>query len=198
MSGLARRPTQVLDAYLRLSKAFQNKPIIATILIAALRELETIETACLDTYEGHLLDDAANAQLGVLGAIVGEPRLGRTDTVYRAAIRGRILANRSVGRVNTLLRIAQTVVPTATGYGKTEGVLSILVEIDGLTASEPGVLTQCASLLQIAAAGTVSTQLAVYPDAADAFTFGAAAVELSDSGMGYGTDTGGLLGFVVG
>jgi len=53
------------------------------------------------------VDDAVGQQLDEMGAIVGEPRLGRTDRQYRPAIRLRIELNRSGGEPESVIRFVE-------------------------------------------------------------------------------------------
>jgi len=50
------------------------------------------------------VDNAVGQQLDEMGAIVGEPRLGRTDEFYRPAIEVRIILNRAGGEPESLIR----------------------------------------------------------------------------------------------
>lgn len=72
--------------------------------------MQGLEDAAWSVLTERWVDAAAGVQLDELGAIVGEPRLGRTDETYREALEVRISINRSGGEperiIEFLTRIA--------------------------------------------------------------------------------------------
>jgi len=90
---------------------FKGKPVFEQVLrsyAAQAQELELVfwRLAVLTT-----LEYATGVQLDGLGAIVGEPRNGRPDDLYRAAIRSRIRLNRSFATVEEILAVLLSVAP---------------------------------------------------------------------------------------
>jgi hypothetical protein len=61
----------------------------------------SVLTSTLDICSDHRLDQ--------WGDLVGEPRGGLDDTQYRVFIKARILANRSAGHLDEIIRVAQLV-----------------------------------------------------------------------------------------
>ena len=157
--SLALRQHMVLDAYLRLSPVFQNKPTIAQILLSFLDECWRLENAAVDTFEQRLLGHAGNAQLEIVGAIVGEPRLGRDDVRYEVAIRGRVLANTGSGLPNEIIRLTLMMLEPdgVTTAGLREAMLAVLVDIDLPVAYDT--LQVAVDMLNDATAATVSAQI---------------------------------------
>ena len=72
--------------------------------------MQALEDAAWSVLTDRWIAPAAGVQLDELGAIVGEPRLGRTDETYRDALEVRISINRSGGEperiIEFLTRIA--------------------------------------------------------------------------------------------
>jgi hypothetical protein len=78
--------------------------------------LQRFENACIQLLTQRGVDVAVGAQLDVLGRIVGQPRSGLMDDVYRRYIRARIATNRATGKREELINIANLILNnTATG-----------------------------------------------------------------------------------
>lgn len=90
-----------------LIEQFKTRPVIEGILKSYLSLCQTVEDALWAIIEARDLDVATGINLDTLGDIVGEKRLGRNDTVYRAAIRLRIRVNRSQGRAEDIIDVAR-------------------------------------------------------------------------------------------
>lgn len=100
-----------------LIQQFRDKPRVRALLYGYLRQVQEVEDAAWAVLLSTSLDLAANAQLDGLGLLVGEPRRGRTDTEYRAAIRVRILINTSDSTHADMLAILTTYLGVASGAG---------------------------------------------------------------------------------
>lgn len=88
----------------RLASQFDNSPKLRALLAAIVGPLHTIESDADDLREKRWIDTAQGAQLDGLGAIVGEPREGRSDEDYREAIRFRVFINVSKGTPPDVIR----------------------------------------------------------------------------------------------
>ena len=98
----------------RLIKFFQDKPRIQAFLHAFSDEVQELENFTWLYYtDPRDLDTAGGALLDRLGAIVGLPRAGRSDTDYRATVRVEILVLASDGKPDQLYAIAKLLVPAA-------------------------------------------------------------------------------------
>lgn len=173
--------TRARTAVLNLAPAFLGKPRIASIVYALAQEAQALEAAAFQLLTLRSVDTATGAALTVLGRIVGENRRERTDERFRIAIRGRILANRSLGRWSTLLRLLALVRPGET-YQWFEGPASILVEAN---TDDHDLNREVLTLLRAARAAGVDLQMTA--PATDATEF-----ELSPNVDGADSDT---LGF---
>ncbi len=76
------------------------------LLRSYLRQIQDLENAAWALFTGRFLDNCANVMLDQWGALVKEPRLLDTDTVYRVRIRVKIAVLRSKGRNQDLYAIA--------------------------------------------------------------------------------------------
>lgn len=65
--------------------------------------VQTLEDVFWDLLTARWIPTAAGAQLDELGALVGEDRNARTDTVYRAAIITRVTLNQGAGEAETII-----------------------------------------------------------------------------------------------
>lgn len=93
----------------RLLEQFKDKPNIEAVLTSYLQQINDLE----DTYESLLNErsifTAVGVQLDLLGALVNEARLGRSDSVYRLAILTRIGINNSEGTPNQILSLLKNI-----------------------------------------------------------------------------------------
>ena len=78
---------------------------------ALLNRLQEIDDAGVFLLLNMSIAGAFGDLLNKLGAIVGEPRLGRLDADYRAGIRLKIRVNISSGRATDIIAVAQLAKP---------------------------------------------------------------------------------------
>lgn len=103
------------QAMARLPAQFRDSTNMKALVSSRSLEAQEIEDALMSLLTLPSIDDGVGAQLDVLGKIVGQPRGGRTDEVYRVWLRARIRLLRSSGRVRDVLevlRLAVGVLPT--------------------------------------------------------------------------------------
>lgn len=82
-----------------------RKPRLVALVEAFAEELQVIEDTAFALVEERFLDTADGAQLDQLAAVLDATRDGLSDEDLRARLRVRILANRSRGEGDRLLRI---------------------------------------------------------------------------------------------
>ncbi len=85
---------------------YRGQHAIRGILGSLMSQVQLVEDAIFAMILGRILDNAVNAQLDSVGDLVGEKRQGRGDTEYREAIRLRIRVNRSQGKAEDIIRVA--------------------------------------------------------------------------------------------
>lgn len=100
----------------RLLEFWKNKPTLRALLSDYTDEIQLLENAIWDTITKRLLDNAADAQLDVLGRIVGEPRNGLGDPAYRVRIRVRIRINQSFGTAPDVIAVLRLADPAPFHY----------------------------------------------------------------------------------
>lgn len=106
--------THEAEAKALLISQFRGKPVIEALLSSWIRPLQDLENVLWDVIDKRVLETAVDAQLDSLGKLVGEERLGRANTAYRAAIKVRIKVNRSKGRSEDVLQVARLLDASAT------------------------------------------------------------------------------------
>ena len=93
----------VQEAKSFLPAQFKDSSNFNDLLDVIIQQVQEIENLFRDIFLCKLLGDATDQQLEDYGAIAGEPRNGLSDAAYRNRIKGRIIANRSSGQVDTIL-----------------------------------------------------------------------------------------------
>jgi len=88
-----------------LAQQYADAQRLQSLLISFLSRVQDADDDTLALIDAYDVDQAVGDLLDRLGALVDEGRAGRSDDDYRRAIRVRILANRSQGRVQDLLTI---------------------------------------------------------------------------------------------
>lgn len=159
------------QAHDNLIHYFRNKPRLRAVLGSWAEQIQELETVFWYLLTRRGLSDAEGVWLDTLGDIVGEPRRDRSDAGYRAAIRVRILVNRSNGKLPELITIAGRMLGTGADVQATEHApASIVVRVN----SDPGdVLPEdLARALRQAKAGGVRLDLIVATVAARTFRWG--------------------------
>lgn len=107
MAALARITNHVQAGLDLLLDQYKGKPRIAALLTSELEQVQELEDAIWDVIVGRLIDNAVGVQLDALGKIVGQKRQGAGDEVFRARIRARIWANRSLGHPDDIIKVVQ-------------------------------------------------------------------------------------------
>lgn len=88
----------------RLTSQFDNSPKLRAMMAAIVGPLTVLETYADALISERWIDTAVGVQLDGCGYIVGEPRLGRTDTDYLSSIKFRVFLNTSKGTPVDMIR----------------------------------------------------------------------------------------------
>lgn len=88
--------------------AARRAPRLRAIACALLDAVQDASNANWQLYTERWIDTAVGSQLDGTGTVVGQSRAGRTDTVYRAFLRARVLVNRASGKWRELVQIMLT------------------------------------------------------------------------------------------
>lgn len=171
----------------RLLERFKGRPNFEALLRIFLKRVQHFDDVVYELYTGVWLDNATGAQLDNLGDVVGEQRLGRSDTLFRLGVRARILINRSNGKVPELLKLARLLVgdsPDITYTPQPPAAFSL--DIIGVT-SDPQTVHDL--LDQMRGAG-IRMDLTYADDIEHAFTFAVDDTpDVLDTDKGFGDDT---------
>ena len=104
---MADNLTQILDRIAQTTRdllaQFAGQPNMEAITASYGVQFQELEDMFWDLYLLQALANAEGEQLNQLGIIVDEPRSGKDDDNYRAAIYGRIALNRSHGRTEDII-----------------------------------------------------------------------------------------------
>jgi len=92
----------------RLTSMFASRTVITGLVKAYAARVQALENTIWDVIGARSLSGSGIA-LDFLGALVGEPRRARADSLYRKALAVRIMINRSTGRIKEVLRIIDAV-----------------------------------------------------------------------------------------
>lgn len=101
--------THILDHAVRalalLPSEFDQAVQLRALITAFAEVAQVIEDDTWACIEDRMLDTAEGAQLDQYGRVLGQPRDGLADEDYRALLGVRILANRSNGQADVILRV---------------------------------------------------------------------------------------------
>lgn len=151
--------TQITDhedrAAARIVGKLRDKPRFEALVRALVSPFQEIEDTLWALFESDV-DSATGDELDVLGRIVGEPRAGETDDeVYRRRVRARIMANRSNGTVEDLIRVSRLIVNDDAAYHKAvrQSVATIVLRIEDVAITQSTADVLIAMLSRAVAAG---------------------------------------------
>jgi len=102
----SKKDTHVEEGLANLISQFEDKKKIRDLLTGYLSQIQNIEDAASGVIRILDKDSAVGKQLDLIGALVGEPRSGRTDANYLVAINARIALNNSEATRNEVINIA--------------------------------------------------------------------------------------------
>jgi hypothetical protein len=103
--AVTEKTTQVAQAYGRLIEQFKGNTLMREMLRTWIEEAAELEAAGFEVLDQDSIDNAEGVQLDGIGRIVGQPRSGASDPVYRLRIKARILLNKSSGTIPQILEI---------------------------------------------------------------------------------------------
>ena len=103
--SIIKQLDHVTDGLSRLLTQYKGKTRMEAVLTAYLEQVQELETAFFELLELRFLDTVVGVPLDVAGKILGEPRNGRVDELYRVALKARALINYSEGTPENLLEV---------------------------------------------------------------------------------------------
>lgn len=111
----------------RLTSAFRNQPNIKAVTAAMLTGFPELEALFWQIINQRIISNLVIAvaasqptydQIDIIGGLVGEAREGRVDAAYLPAVQLRIRVNRSKGRSEDIIQIANLISPGAAQYAE--------------------------------------------------------------------------------
>lgn len=193
-------PDHCADGLAVLIQEYRDSPVLQALICAflvAVQDAEDDANALLT--EVLSISDAVGSQLDLIGELVGEPRDGRADADYRRTLRVRILVNRSNGRAEDLIAVADRWAEL--GEGESVEVAELYPHALRITLrADPGDPVGLLGVLREAKAAGVSLALVYLPAGADTFRCSTAHGTVTTSGRGFASahaiayDAGGLAG----
>lgn len=142
-----RAPQMILERY--------RKPTVMALLASWLSEVQQVENALWAILTQRGVANAVGAQLDVLGKLVGQPREGRSDDVYRLWVTARILVLRSSGQTEQLIAIAKKLVGAAIPI-RVDEYYPLALVLNAEAGIDPALGSQIARLLAAAKGSAVS------------------------------------------
>lgn len=140
----------VAEGLARVVSQYRGKPKLSAYYACFLQQVQYLEDATQAEAVLWDIDTAAGWRLDILGARVGQVRVGTTDAEYRLYVKARILANRSLGKVSDLRRIAALLIPA---YVYREDNTNVYIEDTSGTLDAPTALAIQQILQSAASAG---------------------------------------------
>ena len=105
--------TDHVDAAIgRLTSQYEKADRLKALIRVDSERVQELESAAYSLLTERWIPEAVGQQLNELGAISGEPRLGRSDSDYRDAIQLRVRLNRGGGEPELILTYARVLFGT--------------------------------------------------------------------------------------
>jgi len=165
--SLVRRDQISFEAIQKLVPELWGKPRLATVLLSWTDEVQILEDAIFSVIDGLLLDNAVGPQLALLGRVVGQPNFGWGDDDYRAAIRARIRASRSNGRMIDIKEVVELMTPGVPFKVTPGGNASVTLR----WLAPPSVIFSALSQILAATRGAGVKIVAFAPEGVHSFTY---------------------------
>lgn len=174
----------VLNSTPRLAEYLKGKPNLEAVLDALGVRFADLAAVGTELDEDRRLENAAGAQLDVIGKIVGQAREGADDSTYYRRIRGRILANRSSGTVQEIYEVLALVLPLGAAFHIEDAYpagFNVYLTSTDLNASDADRLVSFLAVVR--AAGVRGIFFWRSADAADTFTLDGTPAQALDAGI---------------
>ena len=186
--------THVAQGLKRLLAQFQGQRNFEGQLRSFLLQVQEVEAMLFALMAERYVGTAVGAQLDGIGRVVGEPRSGKTDTDYRAALRGRAIRNRAHSRIEDIHTLFGLLLPgfSFTLTGNPGGSAArFTYEVDqALTPADPSPVVLDAQLQEAKGAGVSVELLYGNSPQSEAFTYASGDALEPSATQGYSNDAG--------
>lgn len=184
MTTLLPDPNIVAKAIARLTDLYRTKRNVRALVETLAERFAAEDLVDYELYQAQWISTANGALLDAVGELVGEPRLGRSDELYRLWIQARIRINRTQGTIPDSYHLIRLV--TGPGVEITYTPLypaAYTIELNG-TDVDP---TELYKLLDAVRPAGVQMNLTVNADRTKLFTFSDTdTVTPNDTDRGFG------------
>jgi hypothetical protein len=175
-------PSHILDhqerAVARLTQQFRDGVSVPNLVRALTGGLQEIEDAVHAIRASRAIGVATGAQLDLIGRIVGQPREGRVDDVYRIWLRARVRVNRGSGTPEDLLSVFASVTQGSTAIVLEEQFpAGFVLRVGSTSIIDPAELAALLRLARVAG---------VYAIVESATTIDTTSFAFDSNGAGYG------------
>jgi len=107
--ALIEKTTHVVEAQDNLISQFADKTNLDGMIDAYVEQVQIVERVLFDLLEDRGLASAVGEQLDVLGRLIKQPREGRNDANYRAALSARVGLNLGSGTMENVISMLKSV-----------------------------------------------------------------------------------------
>jgi hypothetical protein len=181
--------THAEEALGRLPQQFRGKDRIDGLIRSFVAQIQDAEDAAWQLYNLRSVDADEGVQLDMIGRIVGQPRGGVTDPLYRRYLRARILTNSSTGTVEDLIRVTGAVLGTLTGFGiEVESFPPASVTVRVINSGDKVVSPEVAEILIEFLRDAVAGGVRIFAETSEALEDGTFTFD-GGAGLGWGDST---------
>ncbi len=160
---LIKKTNHVLEAVGNFVEQFKGKSKLAAYLTTFIEQVQDLEDAFFQVLEERGVETSTGVQLDGLGEVIGEEREGRTDGIYRQAIKGRIVLNVDDSSTEDVIRLISVIASDKKAHLVEYYPAGFTITIDApvyLSNFDP---VQAGKTLQSGKPAGVKAQLIYYP-----------------------------------
>ena len=184
--------SEILDyaarARARVLAQYANLPRLTALVGELAARVQDLEAALFDVVQVTSIGTAYGIWLDRLGAVVGEPRAGVSDALFRRYLGARVRANTSRGTLEDVIAVVTlwNAAPFPGLLLRELGRATLQVDLDGLDVTDAPAL-RLARLLRGTRSAGVALELLWQGEAGSKiFTFATSALPEADANAGFG------------
>lgn len=180
MATLQPDPNIVAKAIARLTDLYRTKPNVRALVETLAERFAAEDAVECELYRTQWISTATGPLLTAIGELVGEPRLGRADDLYRVWIQARVRINRTQGTIPDSYHLIRLVAGKDAQIIYTpEYPAAYVLEVNGGTPVDPNEMYKLLDAVRPAGVG-MSLIYTPYEDPATLFTLADADVLITD------------------
>lgn len=105
--------THIEDAKSRIITQYKGDRGLERMISSSASQIQDLENSVQELYSRLNIDSMSGTQLDLIGTIIGQPRSGQEDIVYRVFLKAKIGVNVSSGTIEDILSVWQILLPNA-------------------------------------------------------------------------------------